>query len=282
MTDTTPRDQLAELVAKSPVNDVRQELTDIARWAPLMPATWSDMPVRASRIGDGVHVRMSHAPLPGGMERAVDTWDLSGPLGIHTQIGVRQALGPWVDELRGMGGPRFPIGPVVYLVTNLDWARTHMDPQQWAYMAADVHGVHDRVQSLVCPDREVIGECPDTLCHGIVRANTGRHGVAPTGTCDTCKREFHTDPDQYARDVRAIGQGLTVTPLATVTTAQIQRIWAGEISADLVKKWVKLGKVKPLDTTPMSFPLAKINVLAHDTIEKRRRRAEKRAMRMAG
>lgn len=244
------------------------------------------MPVRASRIGDGVHVRMSHAPMPGGMERAIDTWADNGSLGIHTQIGVQQALGPWADELRTMRtmliGPDPHTGTIPYLTTHLDWAAQHMDPAQWEHMCADIHSVHDRVQGIVWPKKEVIGMCPDVKCRGIVRANTGKHGIADTGTCDTCKREFHTDPDQYAHDVRTIGQGMTVTPLATVTVAQIQRIWAGEISADLVKKWVKLGKIKPLDTTPMSFSLAKVNVLAHDLIEKRRRRAEKKAMRMAG
>ena len=257
------------------IDDVRQELGSIAKWAPKLPASWSDMPVRASRIGDGVHVRMSHAPLPGGMERAVDTWDLNGPLGIHTQIGVRQALGPWVDELRGMGGPYAPGSPVTYLQAHLDWARTHMDPQQWAYMAADVHAVWERVQHLVCPTKEVITRCPDVKCNGVLRANTGKHGIVDTATCDGCGKEFHTDPDQYAHDVRAVGQGLTVNPLAVVTVAQIERLWAGEINADIVKKWVKRGKLTPRNTTPATYPLAKVNVLAHDLIEKRRRRAEK-------
>jgi len=261
------------------IDDVRQELEDLARWAPLMPATWSDMPVRASRIGDGVHVRMSHAPMPGGLERAIDTWDLNGKLGIHTQVGVRQALGPWVDEIRTMREMLIGTDPyresVAYLVAHLDWARTHMPTVQWDMMAADVRAVWERVQQIVCPTKEVIAPCPDVKCNGVMRANTGKHGIVDTATCDGCGKEFHTDPDQYAHDVRAVGQGLTVNPLAVVTVAQIERLWAGEINADTVKKWVKRGKVTPRDTTPATYPLAKVNVLAHDLIEKRRRRAEK-------
>ena len=268
------------------IDDVRRELEDLAQWAPKLPKSWSDLPIRASRMGDGIHARVSAQPLPGGMERLIDDWQSHGVLGIHTQIGVQQALGPWADELRTMRdmliGPDPHTGTIPYLLAHLDWAAQHMDHSQWEFMCTDIRGVHDRVQHLTCPEKEVIGMCPDIQCHGVVRANTGKHGIADTGTCDTCKREFHTDPDKYAHDVRTIGQGMTVTPLATVTVAQIQRIWAGEISADLVKKWVKLGKIEPLNTTPTSFPLAKINVLAHDVIEKRRRRAEKKAMRMAG
>ena len=237
MSDTTPRDQLAELVAKSPVNDVRQELTDIARWAPLMPATWSDMPVRASRIGDGVHVRMSHAPLPGGMERAVDTWDLSGPLGIHTQIGVRQALGPWVDELRGMGGPRFPIGPVVYLVTNLDWARTHMDPQQWAYMAADVHAVWERVQHLVCPPVERDGTCPE--CGARIEWVMGSEGRVNIPICPA----GHTIRNLFAEQLRRIRNADEQDAPAYATMKEVQQLFP-TLKGGTLRKWVFEEKVR--------------------------------------
>lgn len=261
------------------VSEARGWLKDLTTWVPRMPATWSDLPLRASRMGDGVHVRLSRTPMPGGMERAIDTWADNGVLGIHTQIGVQQALGPWADELRTMRdmliGPDPHTGTIPYLLAHLDWAAQHMDHTQWEFMCADIRGVHDRVQGIVWPEKEVIGMCPDIQCHGVVRANTSKHGITDTATCDGCGKDFHTDPDQYAHDVRAVGQRLTVNPLAVVTVAQIERLWAGEINADIVKKWVKRGKLTPRNTTPATYPLAKVNVLAHDLIERRRRRAEK-------
>lgn len=258
------------------VEELRSDLKCIDKWGKRLPRTWSDVPLRASRTGDGIHVQISSQPLPGGMERVIDDWENHGALGIHSQLGIRDALSPWQDELRGMGAPAMPgTGPVDYLTATAQWAIDHMPTVQWDMMAADVHGVWERVQHLVCPTKEVITLCPDVMCNGILRANTGKHGIVDTATCDGCGKEFHTDPDQYAHDVRAVGQGLTVNPLAVVTVAQIERLWAGEINADIVKKWVKRGKLTPRDTTPATYPLAKVNVLAHDLIERRRRRAEK-------
>ena len=219
------------------IDDVRQELVSIATWAPKLPASWSDMPVRASRIGDGVHVRMSHAPMPGGLERAIDTWDLNGALGIHTQVGVRQALGPWVDEMRGMGGPRFPIGPVAYLVTNLDWARTHMDTQQWAYMAADVHAVWERVQHLVCPPVERAGTCPE--CGARIEWVMGSKGRVNMPICPA----GHTIRNLTAQQLQRIRNADQQDAPAYATITEIHTLWPS-IKAGTLSAWVKRGHVR--------------------------------------
>lgn len=262
------------------IQTVRTKLHELAEWVLDLPRSWSDLPVRASRTGDGIHVRLSHTPMPGGMERAIDTWDQNGPLGIHTQIGVRQALGPWADEIRGMrealldAHDPYDIEPWTYLHQHLDWASQHMASDQWTFMTADIGGVHQRVQRLVAPEMETVGECPRPGCHGIVRAKTGDHGIHSRARCDTCKAEYSTDEDEYGRDVRDVGRALTVPQLTTVTTAQIEKIWAREITADHVKKWVKRGKLRALQTTPATYQLRQVNLLAHDLLERRRRRAE--------
>ena len=224
------------------IDEVRRELTDIARWAPLMPATWSDMPVRASRIGDGVHVRMSHAPMPGGLERAIDTWDLNGVLGIHTQVGVRQALGPWVDELRGMGGPTTSGSPVTYLQAHLDWARTHMDPQQWAYIVADVHAVWERVQHLVCPPVERAGTCPG--CGSRIEWVIGSKGKINMPTCPNpkCKVDLRAGLI-HAQRARIKHADPAHDAPAYADIKRIKLIWPN-VKESRLRKWVQRGKIR--------------------------------------
>lgn len=221
----------------STISDVRQDLVNITKWAPKLPASWSDMPVRASHIGDGVHVRMSHAPLPGGMERAVDTWDLNGPLGIHTQIGVRQALGPWADELRGMGGPYAPGSPVTYLQVHLDWARTHMPTVQWDMMAADIHGVWERVQHLVCPAVERDGTCPD--CGARIEWVMGSEGRVNMPICPA----GHTIRNLFAQQLRRIRNADEQDAPAYATMKEVQQLFP-TLKGGTLRKWVFEEKVR--------------------------------------
>ena len=224
------------------IDDVRQELGSIAKWAPKLPASWSDMPVRASRIGDGVHVRMSHAPLPGGMERAVDTWDLNGPLGIHTQIGVRQALGPWVDELRGMGGPYAPGSPVTYLQAHLDWARTHMPTVQWDMMAADIRAVWERVQHLVCPAVEREGTCPG--CGSRIEWIIGSEGKINMPICPNpkCKADLRAGLI-HAQRARIKHADPSHDAPAYADIKRIRLIWPN-VKESRLRKWVQRGKIR--------------------------------------
>ena len=223
------------------ISDVRQELEDIAQWAPKLPKSWSDLPIRASRMGDGVHTRISHQPMPGGMERAIDTWDLNGPFGIHTQIGVQQALGPWVDEIRTMREMLIGTDPyresVVYLVTNLDWARTHMDPQQWAYMAADVHAVWERVQHLVCPPVERDGTCPE--CGARIEWVMGSEGRVNIPICPA----GHTIRNLFAEQLRRIRNADEQDAPAYATMKEVQQLFP-TLKGGTLRKWVFEEKVR--------------------------------------
>ena len=223
------------------IDDVRQELEDIAQWAPKLPKSWSDLPIRASRMGDGVHTRISHQPMPGGMERAIDTWDLNGPFGIHTQIGVQQALGPWVDEIRTMREMLIGTDPyresVVYLVTNLDWARTHMDPQQWAYMAADVHAVWERVQHLVCPPVERDGTCPE--CGARIEWVMGSEGRVDMPICPV----GHTIRNLFAQQLRRIRNADEQDAPAYATMKEVQQLFP-TLKGGTLRKWVFEEKVR--------------------------------------
>lgn len=219
------------------IDDVRQDLVSIAKWAPKLPASWTDMPVRASRIGDGVHVRMSHAPLPGGMERLIDDWQAHGVLGIHTQIGVRQALGPWVDELRGMGGPYAPGSPVTYLQAHLDWVRTHMPTVQWDMMAADVHGVWERVQHLVCPPVERDGTCPE--CGARIEWVMGSEGRVNIPICPA----GHTIRNLLAQQLRRIRNADEQDAPAYATMKEVQQLFP-TLKGGTLRKWVFEEKVR--------------------------------------
>lgn len=229
----------------STIDDVQSWLRELARWTPLLPATWSDTPMRASRTGDGIHVRLSHAQMPGGMERAIDTWDLNGKFGIHTQIGVQQALGPWADELRTLRdmliGPDPHTGTIPYLLDHLDWAAQHMDHTQWELMCADIHGVHDRVQGIVWPDRERAGTCPG--CGARLEWVMGDKGKINTPICpNRCRVDLRAglphaqrarikraDPDHDAPAYATIEEVKTLFP---------------EVKGGTLRKWVFEGKVR--------------------------------------
>lgn len=225
------------------LDTARRELQELAKWAPLLPRSWSDLPVRASRTGDGIHVHLSHAPMPGGMERAIDTWDQNGALGIHTQIGVRQALGPWADEIRGMRealtGTHDPhdIEPWTYLHTHLDWAHQHTAVDQWAYMAADIHSAHDRVQHLVHPDRLHEGTCP--TCGARIEWVLGDQGRI---NIPICPNHHHIDNLTGAtlRRLRAADQA---DAPAYATLAEIQVLFP-KLKAARLRKWVERSKVR--------------------------------------
>lgn len=228
------------------IDDVRQELVSIAKWAPKLPASWSDMPMRASRMGDGVHVRMSHAPLPGGMERLIDDWQAHGVLGIHTQIGVQQALGPWADELRTMremligADPR--TGTITYLTDHLDWARTHMDHAQWQYMSADIHGVWERVQHLVCPDVERAGTCPG--CGSRIEWVIGSEGRVNMPICPNpkCKVDLRAGLI-HAQRARIKHADPSNDAPAYADIKRIKLIWPN-VKESRLRKWVQRGKIR--------------------------------------
>ena len=231
------------------IDDVRQELGNIAKWAPKLPASWSDMPVRASRIGDGVHVRMSHAPLPGGMERAVDTWDLNGPLGIHTQVGIRQALGPWQDELRGMGGPAMLGSPVAYLVAHLDWARAHMPAVQWDMMGADIRAVWERVQHLVCPDKERSGTCPE--CGARIEWVMGSEGRVNIPLCpNRCKVDMRAGLVHAQR--HRLAHADDAPDDAVVTLDEARRIWP-KLNANTIRSYIHRHQLERVGEKPPRY-----------------------------
>ena len=228
------------------IDEVRQELTDIARWAPLMPATWSDMPVRASRIGDGVHVRMSHTPMPGGLERAIDTWDLNGPLGIHTQVGVRQALGPIVDEiyparelLDATSAPptRNVLDLISYLRDNMPWACEHMGNTWWQMKCADIHAVWERVQHLVCPPVERAGTCPE--CGARIEWVMGSEGRVNIPICPA----GHTIRNLFAQQLQRIRNADEQDAPAYATMKEVQQLFP-TLKGGTLRKWVFEEKVR--------------------------------------
>lgn len=229
------------------LNEARMELEDIARWAPLLPASWSSTPIRSARGADGTtHAHLSYAPLPGGMEHAIDTWDQNGAIGLHTQIGIRQALGPWADELRGLRdalvGTDPPLGPIHYLLAHLDWARDHMATAQWDFMCADIHGVHSRVQQLACPPVEHSGTCPN--CGTRLEWVIGSKGKINTPICPNhdCKVDMRAGliHAQRARLKRADPD--TDAP-AYAPVSEIRRIWP-RVKESTLRKWAQRGKIR--------------------------------------
>jgi hypothetical protein len=225
------------------IQTVRTQLHELAEWVPDLPRSWSDLPVRASRTGDGIHVRLSHTPMPGGMERAIDTWDQNGPLGIHTQIGVRQALGPWADEIRGMrealldAHDPHDIEPWAYLHQHLDWASQHMASDQWTFMTADISGVHQRVQRLVHPDRLHEGTCP--TCGARIEWILGDHGRINMPICPN----HHRIDNLTGATLRRLRAADQADAPAWATAAELRSLYP-DIRLRTVSEWVRRGHVR--------------------------------------
>lgn len=225
------------------IDDVRQELVSIAKWAPLMPATPSDAArVRGAGMGSGgFGPKRSESPAPGNVDRWIDTWLDNGALGIHTQIGVWQALGHWADEIRGMRdalvGPDPHAGTIAYIADHIQWAADHMPADQWAFMTADIHSVHDRVQHLVHPDRLHEGTCP--TCGARIEWVLGDHGRINMPICPN----HHRIDNLTGATLRRLRAADQADAPAWATAAELRSLYP-DIRLRTVSEWVRRGHVR--------------------------------------
>lgn len=226
------------------IDTARRELQELAEWRPLLPATPSDAAkVRGAGMGSGgFGPKRSESPAPGNVDRYLDTWFDNGALGVHTQCGVHQALGHWVDEIREwrastIGPETFIPGDIPYLLAHLDWAMEHMPGHAWDFMAADIHGVHQRVQHLVHPDRLHEGTCP--TCGARIEWILGDQGRV---NLPICPNHHHIDNLTSAtlRRLRAADQD---DAPAWATWDEVHQLFPKLTSARL-RKWVQRGHVR--------------------------------------
>jgi hypothetical protein len=225
------------------IDTARKELQELAQWVTLMPATPSDAArVRGAGMGTGgFGPKRSESPAPGNVDRWIDTWFDNGPLGIHTQCGVWQALGHWADEIRGMRdalvGPDPHAGTIAYIADHIQWAADHMPADQWAFMAADIHGVHDRVQHLVHPDRLHEGTCP--TCGARIEWILGDHGKINIPICPN----HHRIDNLTGATLRRLRAADETDAPAYATMAEVQVLFP-KLKPGTLRKWVFEGKVK--------------------------------------
>jgi hypothetical protein len=226
------------------IQTVRRELAELAEWTPLLPATPSDAArVRGAGMGSAnFGPKRSASPAPGNVDRYIDTWLDNGPLGIHTQCGVHQAFGHWVDEIREwrastIGPERLIPGDIPYLLAHLDWAQDHMPHAQWDFLAADIAGVHGRVQHLVHPDRLHEGTCP--TCGARIEWILGDHGKINLPICPN----HHTIDNLDAATLRRLRAADQDDAPAYATMKEVQQLFP-TLKGGTLRKWVFEEKVR--------------------------------------
>lgn len=241
------------------LNHTIDQLQDLNLWVRDLPRSWSDLPPKASRMGDGIHVRISHTAMPGGMERAVDTWEQNGALGIHTQVGVQQALGPIADEIRAtraaLIGTDPPQRTIPYLIARLNWAWDHM-PLNWQHdTTADINIVWRRVKHLTRPDRETEGTCPH--CGRRLQWVMGSEGRVEMPLCPSGHKVDARGGLQRAQR-RRLAIADADDKETVVTLQEARKIWPN-LNASTIRSLVHRGQLERVGERPSRYRLADIN-----------------------
>lgn len=253
----------------STIDDVRQELEDLAAWrSGLSDAVDTILGVSSPRLSTDGRGTSNGLALPFHLDRAVDEPDLGGA-GVRTEAGLLDLVGSWARSIAHDRGETVKGSPLTYLHTTLAWAQQHAD---WDGLAGDIHDAWVAVGRIVGHGDQVIADCPVPGCGGKIRASRrDKRGIEEFGWCDTCETQFHTSEEAFKEDVRRVGRDSACSPHVAVTIAQVGKLWTGEITADNIKKWVKWGKLIRCESTPATYNLRAINQLGTELVQRRAR-----------
>lgn len=253
------------------IDDVRQELEDLAAWrSGLSDAVDTILGVSSPRLSTDGRGSSSGMALPFHLDRAVDEPDLGGA-GVRTEAGLLDLVGSWARSIAHDRGEHVKGSPLTYLHTTLAWAQQHAD---WYGLAGDVHDAWVAVGRIVGHGDQVIADCPVPKCGGkIVADHRDENGISDFGHCNICDIPVHTDRDGFGEDALRIARDPNVHPLASVTLAEALRVWP-ELTRDDIRNWTRHHKLAPIlriDGEASRYPLHVVNKLALELLAKRQR-----------
>ena len=247
----------AEKLAKH----VTQQLRDIRDWNTALPQDALATYTKTSGIGTALHTGTPR-DLSTIIATTVDAED-DGAHAIRTPAQITRWATTWatVADLHYAGNPLDALADNTPVL-----AQTFAD---WDALADDTAILHARIATLTGHAPIRLHPCPQPGCNGTITAPTTRNGISDYAWCDHCDTIVHTDPDEYADDIRKIAQNAD-NPHRPITAAEAAHLWAGELTVDQIKKWAAQGRLTPRATNPYSYDLDDIRTLIHERDTKHR------------
>lgn len=243
------------------IDDVRQELEDLAAWrSGLSDAVDTILGVSSPRLSTDGRGSGTGMALPFHLDRAVDEPDLGGA-GVRTEAGLLDLLGSWARSIAHDRGETVKGSPLTYLHTTLQWAQSHAD---WDGLAGDVHDAWVAVGRIVGHAPVPLAQCP--RCGGKVTTDPTEYGIPQWGACEDCQT-WYASLEDVARTRADERRSVAVKDTIYVTTPAALRLWP-ELDRGTIRDWKDAGKL-PSDAGKLH--LRTLNQLANVLVEKRGR-----------
>lgn len=222
------------------------ELSDIARWLPLLTARSTIVyGVRSARLTPsrcGVH-----DGLPFGLDRRIDQTDDGWP-GIRTHVGTLEIIASYAAAIASERGTYTTTSPIADLQRDIPWAAEHY-PDVDAVLD-EIHRIHHHIASLTGHAPTLVGTCE---CGGRIYRYPTRRGLTDQSWCNTCDRLYLTQGE--AARVRL----QHVTSLDVYVSRQDLKIIWPALTDGRLDMWVQRGIIEARPGRPKTYPLALVN-----------------------